>query len=279
MKSVFNFLLLFVVSLNHTYSQKGSDTLRLFYKINESVSKKNNTILDSAIKKFGNTYCDVIIHGYADFLSGNAYNNTLSELRAQNVKKHILNYGVKNNLNIRLCRGHGEKYSESNGSNNGEPYSRRVDIIFQTKQTSELSTISIDSMAGKNEITRLKVGETLVLEGLFFYPGQHYLLEKSVATLQNLLQTLKDFPNLKIQIRGHVCCISGDSDGMDMETNEYNLSENRAKAINDYLVSKGINENRLSYIGLGHKEPLYPNELSMEEQQANRRVEIRIISR
>jgi flagellar motor protein MotB len=75
-----------------------------------------------------------------------------------------------------------------------------------------------------------------------------------------------------------VCC-TNKADGLDYDTNEKNLSEARAKAIYDYLVAKGISENRLSYKGFGHSRPKELIEDTPQKEQANRRVEIMILEK
>ena len=57
------------------------------------------------------------------------------------------------------------------------------------------------------------------------------------------------------------------------------LSSRRAKAIYDYLVSKGINRDRLKYIGLGNANPVVKEENTEADKELNRRVEVRILSK
>ena len=63
-------------------------------------------------------------------------------------------------------------------------------------------------------------------------------------------------------------------------TDRLDLSTQRAKAINNFLVSNGINEKRLTYKGFGSSDPIFPLPEKDEAQRAaNRRVEIMIVSR
>jgi outer membrane protein OmpA-like peptidoglycan-associated protein len=88
---------------------------------------------------------------------------------------------------------------------------------------------------------------------------------------------MRQNPNLKISIEGHVCCIKDTPDALDIDTFEPQLSVNRAKAIYQYLTSRGIDTSRLSYIGYGRRRPMVDPELSEEDAEKNRRVEIRIL--
>ena len=102
-----------------------------------------------------------------------------------------------------------------------------------------------------------------------------------IFALQKLLKTLKDNPKLKVEIQGHVCCTNNGEDGVDADydTREPKLSENRAKAIYEYLIDKGIAKSRLTYKGYGRSKPKEPIEDTPEKEQANRRVEILILEK
>ena len=74
---------------------------------------------------------------------------------------------------------------------------------------------------------------------------------------------------MKILVKGHTS-----SEGSD----EYNLklSENRAKSVVNYLVSKGIERSRLSFKGYGKTQPIEGNDTE-ESRQKNRRVEFEVM--
>jgi outer membrane protein OmpA-like peptidoglycan-associated protein len=76
-------------------------------------------------------------------------------------------------------------------------------------------------------------------------------------------------PGMKIEIAGHT-----DSDGDD-SANKI-LSEQRALAVKNYLISKGINKERIFIIGYGESRPVAENS-SQEGKSKNRRTEIRIL--
>jgi outer membrane protein OmpA-like peptidoglycan-associated protein len=71
------------------------------------------------------------------------------------------------------------------------------------------------------------------------------------------------------EIKGYVCCTSNQySDAIDAETQDRNLSENRAKNVFIYLRSKGISPYRMTYKGYGNQFPLG------KEDAQDRRVEL-----
>jgi outer membrane protein OmpA-like peptidoglycan-associated protein len=278
------------------WAQK-ADTLRLLYAINEKESSLNYKRIDSTLNALGGTFVDLSIYGYADFLCGPKYNADLSKARAERVKNYFVEKG-KNTVNIVLCKGKGESCSVNNKSQYGEPSQRKVDVIIEKavvinvsdtkleepkkeeKKVEEKPKEEVKPKEPKKEITELSVGESASVEGLNFEPGRHVLRKESIDPLKKLLSTLQKHENLKIEIQGHVCCIGpGEEDGTDFDTHDNKLSENRAKAIYYYLIQKGIKADRLSYKGFGGSQPKIFPEKNFEDQQANRRVEIKIIEK
>lgn len=280
------FLVVFCSIALRGFSQQKADTLRLYYAINEIKSQYNFSRIDSSLKALNGKLVDVGVYGYADFLSNEEYNTSLSQKRADVVKQYLLAKSPSSQINIYACEGRGEKFSKNNSSQGGEPKQRRVDVYFEAvtiininEARLETPTDSIVKEEPKKNIEELNAGETLAIEGLSFVPGRHVILTSSAPALQNLLKTLKDNPKLKIEIQGHVCCTDAGQDGVDLDTRERKLSENRAKAIYDYLVDKGISKSRLTYKGFGGSKPKEPVEDTLEKEQTNRRVEIMILEK
>ena len=109
---------------------------------------------------------------------------------------------------------------------------------------------------------------SFVLENIFFDVSKWTLKKESNAELDLLYKFLLVNPNVNIELSGHT-----DSDG-DKESNQV-LSENRAKAVVNWLIEKGISENRMIYAGYGDTRPLLPN-TSSENKAKNRRTELKI---
>jgi outer membrane protein OmpA-like peptidoglycan-associated protein len=138
--------------------------------------------------------------------------------------------------------------------------------------------LKIETQSLSNEIDGLEVGETVAIEGLNFIPGRHILLKNSESKLYELLDLLQAYPALKIEIQGHICCSRDGMDGYDLDTDSKMLSLNRAINIYEYLISQGINSNRLSYKGFGPTKPLV-KEIDELTRQMNRRVELMIVEK
>lgn len=129
-----------------------------------------------------------------------------------------------------------------------------------------------------NTLKTLKEGETFQLRNVYFPYGSHVIKQESYATLEKLFKILVDNPHMRIRIEGHVCCVVDVPDAMDNDTNEPNLSVNRAKSIYLYLIDRGIKEERLEYKGFGKSKPVVAFERTEADAERNRRVEIRVLN-
>lgn len=246
-------------------------------------------ILDSFIQTKPVTSIQKInLYGHCDAIGNHAYNDQLSINRVNAVKQYLLENSIHDNV-IDTLNGFGKRLPLNNNSGEQERFiNRRVEIIIQRK--TEMESLSKDvkpDPAGKQEQTltekikdsTTKTGTNIILKNMNFYGGRHILLPQSVPTLTELLNVLKENPTLEIEIQGHICCTPGPEDGLDIDTNTPNLSVNRARAIYEHLISNGIEKQRLSYRGFGHRRPLVYPEHTEERRTTNRRVEIKIIKK
>jgi outer membrane protein OmpA-like peptidoglycan-associated protein len=116
----------------------------------------------------------------------------------------------------------------------------------------------------------IEVNNPVVLNNVFFESGSAKLLEKSNFELENLALLLEDHRQIKIKIFGH-------TDNIGSESDNQKLSEARAEAIYQYLLSKNVNQSRMSFLGLGESQPVADNETE-EGRQKNRRTEFILIN-
>lgn len=112
------------------------------------------------------------------------------------------------------------------------------------------------------------VGTVVTLKNVFFDFDRSELKPESFVELNKLADYLKKNA-IRIEIGGHTD---------DQGSEEYNdrLSENRAKAVYDYLIQKGIPAERLQYKGYGMRLPVADNSTE-EGRAANRRTEFKIV--
>ncbi|MGC4035658.1 MAG: DUF5723 family protein [Chitinophagaceae bacterium] len=103
---------------------------------------------------------------------------------------------------------------------------------------------------------------------IYFATGKATLLSKSFPSLNDVAKILQSTPDVHLQIEGYT-----DNTGKP-ETNVI-LSDKRALAVKNYLVSKGVAENRISYKGYGQENPVADNKTPAGRAK-NRRVELKL---
>jgi outer membrane protein OmpA-like peptidoglycan-associated protein len=171
--------------------------------------------------------------------------------------------------------------------------SRRVDIIYEIgpKPSNHIATSennSIEISVQKNEenpaVTELRndpevdlapSNKTAEINESFessipfiinvqFKEGTSKILPISYREVTKVAQFMKENPQLKAEIRGHVCC-----------GNNLRMSKSRAKSVYKRLIKIGISKDRLSYIGKSNTEPLAFPEITETDRQKNRRVDVK----
>ena len=101
---------------------------------------------------------------------------------------------------------------------------------------------------------------------ILFETGKSTIEEGSLTIVDQIFEMLNSNAEIKISIEGH-------SDNMGIASDNKKLSQDRAKAVMDALVSKGIVSSRMSYKGWGQEKPVADNSTD-EGKSKNRRVEI-----
>lgn len=134
----------------------------------------------------------------------------------------------------------------------------------------ETDEVNVDSVYLTHEQPAFSVGGTFIMHDIFFEFDKSTLLQQSYFELMRLTTLLETYPKMRIEIRGHTDAKGADS---------YNLrlSENRAKAVADYLISKGVDAKRIRYKGYGKSQPIDSNDTE-EGRAKNRRVEFKILA-
>jgi outer membrane protein OmpA-like peptidoglycan-associated protein len=119
------------------------------------------------------------------------------------------------------------------------------------------------------------VGQSMVVENVYFDFDKATLKDSSHASLDNIVTILKENPNMFIEISAH-------TDNKGKATYNQRLSQGRAKSVIAYLVSKGIDKDRLWSKGYGAAKPVAPNANAdgtdnPEGRQKNRRIEFKVL--
>ena len=115
------------------------------------------------------------------------------------------------------------------------------------------------------EISRGK----LVLSGVTFQPGKAVLTSNSYTILDQVYESLVEWPEVKLEIQGH-------TDNVGNNMTNLKLSQQRADAVRLYLIQKGIDSARLRSVGYGEEFPIADNHTAGGREK-NRRVEMRRI--
>jgi len=119
-------------------------------------------------------------------------------------------------------------------------------------------------------LKKIDAGSKVVLRNIFYDFDKATLRPESVNELDRLAMLLNEAVDIKIQVLSH-------TDNVGNPDYNQKLSENRAKAVVDYLVKeKMISEERLSYKGLGEANPIADNSTA-NGRQSNRRTEFEIL--
>ncbi len=118
-------------------------------------------------------------------------------------------------------------------------------------------------------LKKIEIGKRIILRNIFFDFDKATIRSESEAELTRLKEVLDENPGIKVEISGHT-----DSKGND----DYNLqlSKDRAQAVVEYLIAKGVEKTRLIYAGYGETQPIAENDTE-EGRQENRRTEFKII--
>lgn len=109
----------------------------------------------------------------------------------------------------------------------------------------------------------------IILENIFFESGSSALDKKSNIEIKRLAELIIRSGEMNVEIAGH-------TDNVGSIDENQRLSEDRARAVVDALVSYGVSKEKLSYIGLGETNPLESNETA-QGRKINRRTTFRIL--
>lgn len=234
-------IILFISVFSVSYGQR--EFKRSFYF--ETGSAKLDSIQLKKLKviqrKYKIDYAELEIYGFTDEQGGRVANVSLAKRRVETLRSII-------DPNGRM-RGVNEFYfGEDSLAFTADSLNRRVDIVIR-------------------DYTAFFNNKSMRMKHVLFVPGEDiYLDERAIASVNNLTEILKENPDFKIQIEGHVCC------GPDTD-----LSLRRAKRVLGTLVDNGIDPERLSVKGFSNKNPI-TRERTEKEAQLNRRVEVRVLS-
>lgn len=115
-----------------------------------------------------------------------------------------------------------------------------------------------------DQVKPIDIATALNLQIINFATGSHDIPEINKSVLDQAAALMNRVPNVQLTVKGHT-----DNTG-DANANK-ELSRERAQAVVDYLVSKGVDPSKLSAVGLGQDEPIAEN-TTEEGKFKNRRI-------
>lgn len=137
---------------------------------------------------------------------------------------------------------------------------------FFLKQSGTDTTYTIDI-----PLTPIEINASIVLKNIFFDVNKAELKQESMIELDRVIQLLKENPSVKIEIGGH-------TDNVGKPADNLLLSNNRAKAVINYFLYKGIPADRISSKGFGETKPVGDNTTEAGRAK-NRRTELRVVAK
>ncbi|MBN1462722.1 MAG: OmpA family protein [Paludibacteraceae bacterium] len=149
-------------------------------------------------------------------------------------------------------------------------YTAKADGYFAVSENIDAREITETTVIEKDlYLVPIEVGQTFRLNNIFFDTAKATLRPESNEELNKLLKIMNDNPNMVIAIAGHTDWVG---------TDEYNmkLSDDRANAVMNYLLTNGVATARITAKGYGETVPLADNN-TPEGRQTNRRVEFTIV--
>lgn len=155
-------------------------------------------------------------------------------------------------------------------------YAKKNNYFSQTETVATKNFDRNKTLFIKLEVCMEKTdcGKGIVLKNIYYDLDKYFIREDARPELNKLVQFMKDNPGVKIELSSHTDSRASDSYNM-------TLSQNRANAAVDYLVTQGIAKSRLIPVGYGERQLLNRCkdgvECSEAEHQLNRRTEMKVI--
>ena len=129
---------------------------------------------------------------------------------------------------------------------------KKEGYAFESQYISTRDTENLQPVKRDIELKKLEVGGQYTINDILFSTNSYELNDTIKTVLDEFSEYMKLNPKLRVALHGHTDNIGNPQDNMA-------LSENRAKAVFDYLVSRGIDKGRMSFKGFGETKPITSN--------------------
>jgi outer membrane protein OmpA-like peptidoglycan-associated protein len=161
-----------------------------------------------------------------------------------------------------------EHGATSSGAQLAREKSARAKAEEERKAADERAAAAVKELAEIAQVSQEERGIVLTIPGaVLFAQGKSVLSTSARGSLEKVAQVLQQQPSQgKFRVEGYT-----DSRGSDAVNAQ--LSQERAEAVRDYLVQRGVDANQVEALGLGKANPIASNDTA-EGRATNRRVEI-----
>ncbi|NLK80643.1 MAG: OmpA family protein [Bacteroidales bacterium] len=151
------------------------------------------------------------------------------------------------------------------------PFVENTDYALQIWHQGYLfysENVSLESIGSDLQVSLqpLIIGSTVVLKNVFFDVDSAILKDESKTELNIIATFMNQNPTISFEVGGH-------TDNTGSLQRNLELSAQRAKAVYNFLIEKGVEKQRLSYKGYADKKPVAPNDTE-ENRAQNRRTEL-----
>jgi len=234
-----------------------------------SISDLELQQLDKVVQIMKNNPAIIVEAGaHTDSKNREAYNQILSDKRAKSIVEYIISKGIN------PARITGKGYGEMRYVNHCRSFVPCTSAEQQANRRIEFMIVDGNGFP-ETDISEKYEGQKYINHNPIYFDFDKYDIRKDAAyELDRIVRILNDNKTMVIEAGSH-------TDSKNLESYNQTLSENRAKSVKEYLVSKGIGSNRI--VSKGYGEMQLTNhcksfvKCTPEEHQANRRTEFKII--
>ncbi|WP_052331415.1 OmpA family protein [Echinicola vietnamensis] len=249
----------------------------VYYDLDKAVIRGDAMpVLDKVAELMASqSYLDLQVRSHTDSRASNQYNEELSSSRADAVAAYLEGKGISSE------RVHEAWYGEEeliNDCGDGKPC---PEWKHQLNRRSELVLMAFSEEGKAYELPAdLKdlcetpnLGVMMDVPIIYFDFDKHTLRPESISQLDRVALLMRERPTVELALAGH-------TDIRGSEQYNEGLSEHRAAVVRDYLISLGIEEDRISYKWYGKTRPVHDcaeQPCTEAEHQLNRRTEIMLM--
>lgn len=151
-----------------------------------------------------------------------------------------------------------------------EAQSAEIDLARREAELASAQARSLQRRLEYMEYRQTDRGVVVTLGDVLFEVGESDLLPSAAQSLDDVIELLESEPDKEIRIEGH-------TDSTGPSALNLRLSRERAEAVRDALIERGIDPDRLNAVGMGEEFPIATNE-SAEGRASNRRVDVIVLN-